>query len=180
MFECPIGDVVENGVLLQQGAGDAGGGIHRDEHVGFYPAAVEHRAAVAGFEGRAFGLGDVYGFAVFVPHGLNAAARGDVVFGGGEFDARVVPDVFLVLHQPFAVAALSDEHPAVEVLNGTTNNLAGRGAVVIDEYRHGYVGVYRCLGGAEAAVPLGHFAFGAYDQFALGNEHVGQLDGFIE
>ena len=105
--------------------------------------------------------------AMLVVDGLDAAARGDEVFGHRDFHLAVVGHGEDVLHKPFAVRPLADDHGAVQVLQAAADNLAGRGTLTVDEYGHRDVDI---LGGHACArldVFGGHFPFGLHHQLVL-------------
>ena len=101
-----------------------------------------------------------------VVDGLDAASAGDIVFADGYLHLAVVGHGQYILHQPFAVAALTDDGGTVEVLQASADYLAGRGRTVVDKYCQRNLGVLGCHTGVALGVLRGHFAFGFHHQRA--------------
>ena len=116
---------------------------------------------------------------VGVVDGLNAAARRDVVFGRGELQHGVVAQRPRRLHESLAVAALADDHRAVEVLQGAGHDLRRRCRIAVDEHRQRQVGEDRLRRGAVNLPRIFRAAFGAYHFGAFGNEHAQNLDRLL-
>ena len=56
---------------------------------------------------------------------LDASSARDVILGNGDLDLGVIRQWQDVLYQTFAEGALSDDHAAVVVLDGTGEDFAG-------------------------------------------------------
>ena len=115
---------------------------------------------------------------VRVVHGLDAASRGDVVFGRGELEHRVVAQRARGLHEPLAVAPLADEHRAVEVLERPGDDLRRGGRIAVHQHREGHLREDRLRLGAVLLLlgaPPGREHHGT-----LGHEHREDLHGLLE
>ena len=111
-----------------------------------------------------------------VVDGLDAAARGDVVFGRGEFQHGVVTQRTGRLHEPLAETALADQYRAVEVLQSSGDDFGRRRRIAVDQHGQRQVGKYRFRVGAENLLRIFRTALGA-DYFGpLGDEHPQDFD----
>ena len=120
---------VEDDVFVDEVEHDVGEFLGFYLYVGAYASAVSDFSSGGGVEyvGEAVGDADccAVGIAAGVVEGLDAAAAGDVVFGGGYFHAAVVGQGSYCLYEAFAEGAVSDDDGAVEVLEGAGDDFGG-------------------------------------------------------
>ena len=110
---------------------------------------------------------------------LDAAAAGRVVARGRQPDGRLVGEVELPLYQSLAEGAASHDDAAVVVLYRARDNLAGRGAEVVDQDDHLALLEVAAAGGVDHL--RAHFGALDGDDFAvLGQELVAHADGRVE
>ena len=114
-----------------------------------------------------------------VGEAVDVLAAGAKVAGGGELQGAVAVLQFdHVLHASLAPGALADDDRPLVVLQAGGHDLAGTGAVAVDQHDHG-----KALEGAFlVGVPdaLGAVAALGADDPAFGNEQVADFDGRTE
>ena len=139
--------------------------------VGRDAAAVAHLAAVGrvihGGEAVGYALGLAVGVAVRVVNFLDEAAAGYVILGHSHLEHSVEGQLPRLLHKSLAKRAGAHHHGAVQVLQGTSRDLAGAGRAAVDHHhqRHGGCnGIFGRLVGLEVqrVAPFGLKHLGAF------------------
>ena len=97
----------------------------------------------------------------------------------GDFHLGVVAQRQNILHQALAEGTFAYDDTTVIVLDGTCHNLAGRGAVAVNEDGQGDIEVNRVVGGRMQAVGRGGLAFHGDDGLPFGDEHIDDVDRFV-
>ena len=111
--------------------------------------------------------------------GLDAAARGDVVFGRGEFEHGIVAQRSRRLHESLAETALADQHRAVEVLQRPGDDLRRRCRTAVDQHRQRQVCKDRLRVGAEHLLRIFRTPLGADHLGPFGDEHSQDFDRLL-
>ena len=99
--------------------------------------------------------------------------------GDGETDHRAVWQVDRTLHQSFAKGTTADNQTSVLILNGSCDNLCGRGRIAIDE--HHYPAVHKSTVAISGIVRTGHLpSIGIDDEITPMQELVCDIDGSFQ
>ena len=147
-------------------------------------AAVIDFAAAAGRKFPYERIGYLADRAVLLARGvidsLDAAPRGNVVFGGREFQQGIVSQRTGRLHEALSEALLSDQYGPVEILERAGDDLGRRSRIAVDQHGQRQIGQDRIVRGAEDILLRSGPSLGADHLRTFGNEHRNDLDGFLQ
>ena len=115
-----------------------------------------------------------------VPRPLDHPAARREVAGGGQRKARAVAHPVDGLHERLAESGLSDDQPAIVVLDGARDDLRRARAVAVDEHDERLVDVAAGVARVVVLVGVGDAAARVDDHVAARQELVRDLDGLIE
>jgi hypothetical protein len=115
-----------------------------------------------------------------VVDGLDTAPRGNVVFGGREFQQGIVSQRTGRLHEALSEALLSDQYGPVEILERAGDDLGRRSRITVDQHGQRQVRQDRVVRGTEYFLLRSDPSLGADHLRTFGNEHRNDLDGFLQ
>ena len=105
----------------------------------------------------------IHPLALLVVNGLDTSSAGDVIPASGHLQLRIMGKINRQLHQSLAIGSCTHDDRTVEILQGTTGNLACRSRFLIHQHHqwnHRIDGLHRCLvvviGPAQLTAVRGH------------------------
>src|SRR5690606_11461479 len=109
-------------------------------------------------------LGALHGDIRLYALGLDGAAVGRVIRCGGELQRAVVVQWQYRLYRALAEAVGTHDHRPATVLQGTGNDLRGRGRTAVDQHHQGHITAGVGGRGIEAQLAVGQPALGVDDK----------------
>ena len=110
---------------------------------------------------------------------LDTAAGRGIEPGHRQPDGGTVRKITRFLYQAFAKGAAADDHATVVVLDGAGENLAGRGAGLIDQHGEGDI-PEQTLSISGVILTFVMESFQVYDFIAAVEEEIGEQEGLVE
>ncbi len=158
--------------------------FRRYPHVGHDPAAVVDLPPACGTERGDQRVRHGSHAPVFVPvaviERLDTPPARRVIFRRGEFDVSVLADRPGRLHEAFSEAPLSDHHGAIQILQRSGHDLAGRSRGAVDQHDQRHRGRNRLSDCPIGGIHLGHPPAGRHDNGIPGDEKSDDLHRFAQ